>query len=83
MTELIIVLALGLVAVAGTVVVRTAEPSAQAVALGGYGLLLAVLFVVLQAPDVALSQVAVGSAVVPLMVLLTIRAIGRHRGERR
>jgi energy-converting hydrogenase B subunit D len=83
MTELIIVLALALVAVGGTVVVRTGEPSAQAVALGGYGLLLAVLFVVLQAPDVALSQVTVGSAVVPLMVLLTIRAIGRHRGERR
>lgn len=82
MAELIVVLALLLVAVGATVVVRTNDPTAQAVALGGFGLLLAVLFVVLQAPDVALSQVAVGTAVVPLMVLLTIRAIGRHRGSR-
>jgi uncharacterized MnhB-related membrane protein len=81
--ELIVVLALALVAVAGTVVVRTRDPAGQAVVLGGYGLLLSVLFVVLQAPDVALSQVAVGAAVVPLMVLLTIRAIGRYQGPRR
>jgi energy-converting hydrogenase B subunit D len=83
MSELIVVVLLGLVAVGGTLVVRTQDPSAQAVVLGGYGLLLTLLFVVLQAPDVALSQVAVGTAVVPLMVLLTIRAIVRHRGARR
>jgi energy-converting hydrogenase B subunit D len=83
MSALIVVLALGLVAVGGTLVVRTQDPAAQAVTLSGYGLLLTVLFLVLQAPDVALSQVAVGSAVVPLMVLLTIRAIARHQSERR
>ncbi len=83
MAGFLVVLGLLLVAVAATVVVFTRDPASQAVTLGGYGLLLALLFVLLQAPDVALSQVAVGTAVVPLMVLLTIRAIGRHRGERR
>jgi uncharacterized MnhB-related membrane protein len=83
MTELIVLLLLGVVAAGGTVVVRTQNPSAQAVVLGGYGLLLTLLFVALQAPDVALSQVAVGAAVVPLMVLLTVRAIARHRSARR
>ena len=39
------------------------------------GVLLSLLFFVLQAPDVALSQLAVGTAVVPLMVMLTIRKI--------
>jgi energy-converting hydrogenase B subunit D len=34
------------------------------------------LFVALQAPDGALSELAVGSAVVPLLVLLTIRKVG-------
>jgi energy-converting hydrogenase B subunit D len=72
-----------LVAVTATIVVRTRDPAAQAVVLGGYGLMLALLFMVLQAPDVALSQVAVGTAVVPLLVLLSVRAIGRHRSERR
>jgi uncharacterized MnhB-related membrane protein len=37
------------------------------------------LFVLLSAPDVALSQVVVGTAIVPLMVLLTIRKIRGHR----
>lgn len=41
---------------------------------------LTLLFVLLQAPDVALSQVAVGTAVVPLMVLLAVRKV---RGGKR
>jgi energy-converting hydrogenase B subunit D len=82
MPELLIYLTLVLVAVGATMVVRTREPAAQAVVLGGYGLLLSLLFVLFQAPDVALSQIAVGTAVVPLMVLLTVRAIERHRRQR-
>jgi energy-converting hydrogenase B subunit D len=69
-----------LVAAGGAVVVWTREPSRQAVVLSVYGVLLTLLFVLLQAPDVALSQVAVGTAVVPLMVLLAVRKI---RGDKR
>jgi energy-converting hydrogenase B subunit D len=68
-----------LVAASGTVVVTTRDPKAQAVTLSVYGLVLALLFFVLQAPDVALSQIAVGSALVPLMVLLAVRTVGRER----
>jgi uncharacterized MnhB-related membrane protein len=82
MPELLVYVTLALVAVGATMVVRTQEPSAQAVVLGGYGLLLSLLFVLFQAPDVALSQIAVGTAVVPLMVLLSVRAIARHRRQR-
>jgi uncharacterized MnhB-related membrane protein len=60
-------------------VVLTHDPIRQAVTLSVFGVLLAVLFLVLQAPDVALSQVAVGAAVVPLMVLLAVRTIRRDR----
>jgi len=73
MTSATIVAALTIVALSGTATVLTGSPSRQAVALGGFGIVLTVLFVVLQAPDVALSQLAVGTAVVPLMVLLAIR----------
>jgi uncharacterized MnhB-related membrane protein len=66
---------LALVATAGLVVVRTGDPARQAVTLSMYSLLLTLLFVVLQAPDVALSELAVGSAVVPLLVVLTLRKI--------
>lgn len=79
MTPLLVVAFL-LVAAGGTVVVLTREPARQAVTLSVYGVLLTLLFVLLQAPDVALSQVAVGSAVVPLMVLLAVRKV---RGGKR
>ncbi|MCE0766759.1 DUF4040 domain-containing protein, partial [Pseudonocardia kujensis] len=62
-----VLVALTLVAALGTAVVSTTDPARQAVTLSVSGLALAVLFFVLQAPDVALAQLAVGSAVVPLM----------------
>jgi uncharacterized MnhB-related membrane protein len=71
--------ALTLVALAGTAVIATDLPERQAVTLSFFGLTLTVLFVALQAPDVALSQLGVGSAIVPLMVMLAIRTINaRH-----
>lgn len=76
---LLVGLALTLVLLAAVAVVFTGNPSRQAVTLSLLGLALTVLFLVLQAPDVALSQLAVGTAVVPLMVLL---AISKLRGGR-
>jgi uncharacterized MnhB-related membrane protein len=73
---LLIYLAMGLVALAGTVVVLSREPARQAVSLSVFGLMLAILFVTVQAPDVALSQLAIGTAVVPLMIMLTIQKLG-------
>lgn len=75
----LVVAALVLVAVAGTAVALTGDPGRQAVTLSVFGVTLTLLFVVLQAPDVALSQVAVGTALVPLMVMLTVRKTGRRR----
>jgi uncharacterized MnhB-related membrane protein len=82
MTALVLIM-LGLVAVGGTVVTCTADPARQAVTLSVYGFLLSVLFLALAAPDVALSQIAVGTAVVPLMVLLAIRTVRSVRSKRR
>lgn len=73
----ITVTTLALVAAAGTATVLTPDPARQAVTLSVYGLCLGMLFLVLAAPDVALSEVAVNAAVVPLIVLLTIRRIRR------
>ncbi|HEV7791166.1 MAG TPA: DUF4040 domain-containing protein [Pseudonocardia sp.] len=77
--SLAIAVALVLVALAGTAVVATAAAEGQAVTLSVYGLTLTVLFFLLQAPDVALAQLTVGAAVVPLMVMLALRTISRHR----
>lgn len=77
MTVLILV-AVALVGVTGTAVALTGRPERQALMLSVFGLALTVLFVVLQAPDVALSQVVIGGVVVPLMVMLTFRAVRRQ-----
>jgi energy-converting hydrogenase B subunit D len=78
MADAVIVAALLLTAFMATAVVFTRDPARQAIVLSAYGLVLGILFVVLQAPDVAMSQVAVGTVVVPLIVILAIHAIRRH-----
>jgi energy-converting hydrogenase B subunit D len=71
-------LALALVAIFGTAVVMTREPLKQAMVAGVFGLLLGVLFFLFQAPDVALSQIGVGSVALPLMILLALTRIRSH-----
>ena len=79
MTSALIAVALTLVAATATAVVLTTDPAAQAVTLSIYVLVLSVLFFVLQAPDVALAEVAVSTAITPLMVMLTLQRIRRDR----
>ncbi|WP_125078002.1 Na(+)/H(+) antiporter subunit B [Mycobacterium sp. P7213] len=79
MTALVLV-SLTTVGIIGTIVALTGEPQRQAIMLSVFGLALTVLFVLLQAPDVALSQLLIGGVVVPLMVMLTVRTVQRrHR----
>ncbi len=66
-----------LVAVCGTAVVLMREPYRQTFLLSLYGLLLSMLFVILAAPDVALSVIVVGAAL-PLMILTALRIVGKH-----
>ncbi|POX47151.1 hypothetical protein C3489_30330 [Streptomyces sp. Ru71] len=78
MTDAVIVVALLLVAAAATAAVATRDPVRQSLVLAVLGVVLAVLFTVLQAPDVGLSQLAVGAAVTPLLLLLTVRKVRRR-----
>lgn len=80
MTETVIVVALLLVAASATAAVAVRDPVRQSLVLAVLGVVLAVLFTVLQAPDVGLSQLAVGSALTPLLLLLTVRKV-RRRGR--
>lgn len=75
----VIAIMLVLTAVVGTVVALNGRPDRQALTLSAYGVTLAVLFMALQAPDVSLSQIGVGTAIVPLMVMLTFRKVRQHR----
>ena len=64
-----------LVAAGGTCVVAVRDPLRQAMVASFFGILLAILFFVLQAPDVALSEIVVGAVAMPLMILVSLAKI--------
>ncbi len=75
--------ALAAVALGGGAVVAAAEPLRQTLVLGVYGMALTMLFFVLQAPDVALSEIVVSTVGLPVMILLALRKIGEQERARR
>ena len=68
-----------LVGVTGLAVVTARDPVRQVVVLGLYGTMLVLLFVVFQAPDVALSELVVSSVAFPFILL---SALAKLRGRR-
>ena len=57
------------------------NPRRQVMVNGVYGLSLALLFVILQAPDVALSMLVVNTVAYPLVLLVAIGVIRREEDE--
>ena len=80
--SVLLVLVFLLAAAAGTGVVLTRNPRRQVLALALNGLALALLFMALQAPDVAYSEIAVGTAALPLMFLGLLVSIATDRPEK-
>jgi energy-converting hydrogenase B subunit D len=68
---------IGLVALSGLAVVLTRDLVRLAMVSSVFALLLVVFFLVLQAPDVALSELVVGAVAFPLVIVV---AIVRERG---
>ena len=71
------VVGIALVGVLATAVVLARDPLRQAIVNGVYGLGLVLLFVILQAPDVALSELVVGAVAYPIVLLVAIN-VERH-----
>lgn len=68
-----------LVALAAPAVVSVRDPLRQTLVAGLYGLTLVILFVVLQAPDVALSELLVSSVAFPFILLTALAKVGGRR----
>ena len=66
-----------LVVLGGTLVVFIREVASQPIVVSLFGLILALMFLIFQAPDVALSQIVVGAVGLPLMLLLAIAKLRR------
>jgi len=64
-----------LVAAGATAVVLIRDRVRQVLMLSVYGVLLAVLFLAFQAPDVTLSELTIGAVVLPIVVLLTLAKV--------
>jgi len=73
--DILQVTVLVLVAAGATLVVRTRDRVRLVLVLSVYGMLLAILFFVFQAPDVSLSELAVGAIALPLILLLAIAKV--------
>jgi uncharacterized MnhB-related membrane protein len=76
--EALQVTVLVLVAAGALGVVLIRQPVRQVIALSVYGLLLAVLFLVFQAPDVTLSELTVGAVALPIVLLLALAKTRKH-----
>src|SRR6185437_2513060 len=74
---------LSFVVVTATAVVLTRDPAKQAIGISFYGLVMALMFFIFQAPDVALSQIVIGAVALPLMILLALTKIRHHEEEQR
>lgn len=68
-----------LAAATGTGVVLTREPRRQVFALAVNGLTLTLMFMALQAPDVAFAELAVGAAALPLLFLVALASMRMDR----
>ncbi|HEU5362536.1 MAG TPA: hydrogenase subunit MbhD domain-containing protein [Gaiellaceae bacterium] len=75
-------IALLFVALGALLVVLVRDVVRQALILSLYGFALVVLFLVFQAPDVALSELVVSAVAYPLVVVAAIARIAAHRKRR-
>ena len=75
MMDVLQVTLLVLVAAGATAVVLIRARVRQVLMLSIYGLLLAVLFLAFQAPDVTLSELTVGAVALPIILLLTLAKV--------
>ena len=64
------------VAFLGAAVVLTKRPINQLFVYAAFGVFLSLLFFVLHAPDVALSEIAIGTLAMPLIALVAMMKTG-------
>ena len=81
--SLLIPLLVLLTAATGTGVALSRTPRRQVLAMAANGLVLALLFVALQAPDVAFSELTVGTVALPLLFLAALASMRMDRRAKR
>jgi uncharacterized MnhB-related membrane protein len=72
-----------LAATAGTAVVLSRSPRRQVFAMSANGVVLALLFMGLQAPDAAFAEIVVGAAALPLLFFVILASARMDHGASR
>ncbi|HEX3818040.1 MAG TPA: hydrogenase subunit MbhD domain-containing protein [Chthoniobacterales bacterium] len=72
-----------LVGIGGTVTVLTRNLPRQTLIFSLYGMLMSLLFVAIASVDVAFSELAVGAAALPLMLLVSIGSVAQSRKKKK
>ena len=72
-------MAIALVALGGLAVVVVRDPVRQVLLFGFFGLGLVVLFVIFQAPDVALSELVASTVAFPFILATALARMGDRR----
>lgn len=80
-TPLLVALLVGFLVVVAIVVALLRDVLAATVVFAAYSLAMAILWVVLQAPDVGLTEAAVGAGVLTALFLVAIVKTGRPAGD--
>jgi energy-converting hydrogenase B subunit D len=78
MMDVLQITLLVLVAAGATAVVLMRARVRQVLMLSIYGVLLAVLFLAFQAPDVTLSELVIGAVLLPIVILLTLAKVRKR-----
>lgn len=78
--SVLIALLLLLAAASGAGVALSRQPRHQVLAMAANGVVLALLFMALQAPDVAMAELAVGAVALPLLTVVTLASIRMRPG---
>lgn len=81
--SILITVMLLVTAAVAALVVATTDNLQQIIGLSLYGLCLTLFFFLLQAPDVALAQLGVGTIALPLIVLLAMSKLRRRGGPKK
>ncbi len=74
---------IGLLLLAGTAAALARDPFRQMIMSGLNGMLLIALFVVFQAPDVALSAMAASAVASPVMIAIALAKVHAHERDER
>ncbi|MFZ5924826.1 MAG: Na(+)/H(+) antiporter subunit B [Bacillota bacterium] len=81
MSEALLLLLLGFLVLSAVATVALEDILSSIIAFSVFGVLLSIIFVVFQAPDVALAQAVIGSGLITAMFVVTLSKVRERKPD--